>query len=140
MNLDKMFGGMSIASAGLRAERRRIDTIAQNIANANVVAGADGEPYRRREVVFESVMDKELGREVVSASEVAIDEETPLRTVHDPSHPLADKKTGMVTYSNVNMAFEMVDMMTASRSYEANLKAMGTFRDMMRQSLRLLEG
>ena len=140
MNLDKIFGGMSIAASGLRAERRRIDTIAQNIANANVVAGPDGEPYRRREVHFASIMNKALGVEVVEATDVTIDETTPMRTVHDPSHPLADKKTGLVTYSNVNMAFEMVDMMTASRSYEANLKAMGTFRGMMRQSIRLLEG
>lgn len=143
MDLDRIFRGMTVSGSGMLAERKRLDVIAQNIANANSLEGPDGGPYRRRNVVFETIMaDARGGAEVaggVRVGEVAIDMETPLREVHDKNHPLADDR-GVVNYPNVNMAFEMVDLMTAARAYEANLKAVGVYRDMMRQALRLMEG
>ncbi|MEZ6195542.1 MAG: flagellar basal body rod protein FlgC [Planctomycetota bacterium] len=145
MELDGLFTGMSIASSGLGAERQRLDVIARNIANANVVGTPGQAPYRRQEVVFKTILDREARRGdgiagQVTVSEVVDDEETPLREVFDPSHPNADKDTGIVTYSNVNMAFEMVDLMSASRAYDANLKAIQAYRDMATAALRLLEG
>ena len=145
MDLDNIFAGMSISSTGMASERRRLDVIAQNIANANVVATKDGGPYRRKDVIFETVLEDSIGVTTstlggVRVSSVEEDFETPLNEVFNPSHPLADKETGMVSYPNVNMAFEMVDLMTASRSYEANLKAISMYRDMMRQAVSLLEG
>ncbi len=143
MNLNGIFKGMTLSGSGMAAEAARLDVIARNIANANVVANADGEPYRRQDVIFETVMDDALDRDTVKGEvrvvETATDFETPLKEVYDPSHPLADPKTGIVKHSNVNMAFEMVDLMSASRAYEANLKALGAYRDMLRQALRLLE-
>lgn len=145
MDLDGIFDGLSISSSGLTAERARLDTIAKNLANANVVADAGGQAYRRKEVVFETILD-EAGSEAdgtpeggVRVSEVTTDFKTPLRQINDPSHPLADPETGMVTYSNVNTVFEMVDLVSASRSYEANLKAMTVYREMLTQALRFLE-
>ena len=144
MNLDSLFVGMSISSTGLAAERKRLDVIAQNIANANVVSTKNGGPYRRKDVVFETVLagsegatEGNIGGVRVASTEEDMD--TPLNEVFNPGHPLADKETGMVSYPNVNMAYEMVDLMTASRSYEANLKAISLYRDMMRQAVSLLE-
>ena len=141
MDLDRIFKGMAVSGSGMEAERRRLDVIAQNIANANSLQGPDGGPYRRRNVIFETVLEKASGDEAtdgVRIADISEDTETPFREVFDKNHPLADEK-GIVKYPNVNMAFEMIDMMTAARSYEANLKAVGVYRDMMRQSLRLLE-
>jgi flagellar basal-body rod protein FlgC len=144
MELDGLFKGMSISSSGLQAERTRLDVIARNIANANVTKTADGGPYRRQEVVFRTLLDREARRGDGISGSVAVDgiiadTETPMREVQDPSHPNADEE-GTVYYPNVNMAFEMVDLMSASRSYEANLKAMQTYREMATAALRLLEG
>ena len=145
MNLDNLFKGMSISSTGMAAERKRLDVIAQNIANANVVATKDGGPYRRKDVIFESILKDSIGASEGTVGGVRIastdeDFDTPLNEVFDPSHPLADNDTGLVMYPNVNMAFEMVDLMTASRSYEANLKAVSLYREMMKQAVSLLEG
>ncbi|MCB9834124.1 MAG: flagellar basal body rod protein FlgC [Planctomycetes bacterium] len=135
-----MFSGMNVSSSGMSAERRRMDVIARNIANANVVATPEGEAYRRKDVIFETVLDQ-FGDGMpggVRIKETVADFETPMNEVFDPKHPMADEN-GIVQYPNVNMAFEMVDMMTSARSYEANMKAMKLYRDMMTQALSLLE-
>ncbi len=141
MDLDRMFSGMSVSSSGMAAERRRLDVIARNIANANVVATPGGEPYRRQNVVFETILG-ELGGDGlpggVRVKDTLTDHETPMNEVFDPKHPMANEE-GIVAYPNVNMAFEMVDMMTSARSYEANMKAMKLYKDMMSQALTLLE-
>ena len=141
MDLAGMFPGLSVSASGLGAERTRMETIAKNIANANVVADANGTPYQRQEVVFRTVLDAahqdlEGGVEV---ADVVADDHTPAREVFQPGHPMANKD-GMVTYSNVDMANEMVDMLTASRAYEANLRAMRVYKDMVGEAMRLLEG
>ena len=145
MDLDRIFRGMTLSGSGMHAERRRLDVISKNIANANVVAAPGGQPYRRQDVIFETVLQERMDEERVieggvRVAEVSTDWDTPLRDVHDPKHPMADPKTGLVSYSNVNMAFEMVDLIAAARSYEANLRAMGLYRNMVQESLRLLEG
>lgn len=144
MDIDSIFQGMSVSSSGLAAERRRLDVIARNIANANVVAAPGGEPFRRQEVVFQTILEDRIGKDEIAGAvrvkEVVTDTETPAKEIYDPNHPMADPSTGLVTYSNVDMTFEMVDLMSASRAYEANLKAMGVYRDMAMQALRLLEG
>jgi len=140
MELQGIFSGMSVSGSGLAAERKRIDLIAKNIANAETVAPPGGRPYRRQEAIFRTVLEGET--EVaggVRVAEVLEDTATALREVHDPSHPFADPATGNVTYSNVNMAYEMVDLISASRAYEANLRASSTYKDMVTQSLRILE-
>ncbi|MEE9391621.1 MAG: flagellar basal body rod protein FlgC [Planctomycetota bacterium] len=143
MDIDSVFTGISISSSGLHAERARMETIARNIANANVLSTPDGGPYRRREVYFETILADNMSKGDIEGSVritgVADDMETPLREIYDPGHPLADKETGNVQHSNVDMSYEMIDLMSSGRSYEANLKAMKVFKDMAAQALRLLE-
>ena len=142
MNFDTMFRGMTLSGSGMNAERSRLDVIAKNIANANVTATPEGEPYRRQDVVFETVLDDAVDEDglpgQVRVAETSTDFKSPLKEVYDPKHPMADGE-GIVRMSNVNMAFEMVDLISASRAYEANLKAMTSYRDMMQQAMRLLE-
>lgn len=122
-----------VTASALNAERIRLDVVAQNLANINTTHGPDGNVYRRKQVVFESVLDQASGANKVQVSSIQQDS-TPLVRVHNPGHPDADKD-GMVTMPNVNMLEEIVDMMTASRSYEANLQALRTGRQFFHNAL-----
>ena len=143
-----MFDSMHVSASGLAAERLRMDVIAQNLANANSTRGPDGQPYRRHEVVFRSadVGGEADGRVSERASTEAmhgvepvaiVEDPSALRTVYDPSHPDADED-GYVHYPNVNPVTEMVDMMTATRAYEANVTAMNAAKNMALKALDIL--
>jgi flagellar basal-body rod protein FlgC len=143
-----MFDSMHVSASGLAAERLRMDVIAQNLANANSTRGPDGQPYRRHEVVFRSSdvgANEGPGRSERASSEplhgvepVAIVEDpSALRTVYDPQHPDADED-GYVHFPNVNPVTEMVDMMTATRAYEANVTAMNAAKNMALKALDIL--
>jgi len=129
----------NVAASGLSAERLRLQTIATNMANARTTRSEEGGPYQRRVPVFEAVsvdrfgdmLDRETQRVVVSAIEPDGSEAQP---VYDPSHPDADAD-GYVAYPNVNVLQEMVDLMTASRSYEANASVVEATRDMAMRAL-----
>ena len=122
-----MFNIFHISGSAVSAQSQRLNAVASNMANADTVAGPDGQAYKARQVVFQSVlaqngMDQtDVGVQVVGVQE----NQTPGRRVHDPSHQLADAD-GYVTYSNVNSVEEMVNMISASRSYQNNLEVMGT--------------
>jgi flagellar basal-body rod protein FlgC len=138
-----MIPGIDAASGALNAERTRLDVIAGNLANANNTSDASGGVYRRKMVVFESKMAdafNAIGANAGSQVSVAkvMDDPTPLPKVYMPGHPKADKQ-GMVEMPNINPLDEMVDMMTASRSYQANLQAIQTGRSMFEQSLKIVE-
>ena len=144
-----MFDSMHISSSGLAAERLRMDVIAQNLANVNSTRGENGQPYRRREVVFRSMDGGVTGNQPIlgpsattklhGVEPVAIVEDpSALRTVYDPSHPDSDEN-GYVSYPNVNPVTEMVDMMTATRAYEANVTAMNAAKNMALKSLDILK-
>lgn len=129
---------LDLSASGLRAELTRVQVITRNIANANVTQTEDGGPYRRQRVVFEEVLGSAMSRSEsayggVRVTEVSPDP-SPLRTFHDPGHPHADKD-GTVHLPNVDLATEMVDLLSARTSYDANLTAMRAFRDMIRQTL-----
>ncbi|MCA9075338.1 MAG: flagellar basal body rod protein FlgC [Planctomycetaceae bacterium] len=134
-----------VSASGLAAERLRMEVAANNIANAHSTRSIDGGPYRRQQVIFASEVERlTAGRSSGEASlggvrvvEVAADE-SPMPQVHQPGHPDADEN-GMVTMPNVQLPHEMVDLVTASRAYEANLKAMQTYRQMTEQTLSLLQ-
>lgn len=132
-----------ISASGMAAERRRMEVISNNIANANSTRGADGQPYRRQFVVFSADQDA-LAIEDGALSGVKIEgvegDQSPFNEVHMPGHPDADPETGMVKMPNVKLPNEMVDLITASRSYEANLKALSLFKEMVEQTLTLLRG
>ena len=133
-----LFGGLSISGSGMTAERLRMDVIAENLANADSTRGADGQPYRRKGVVlaaagggtFQDVLDGVRVKAIVEDS-------SPGKKIYDPSHPDADKQ-GFVTMPNVNTVTEMVDLITASRGYEANVQAMNAAKQMFQRTLDLL--
>ena len=108
-------------------------TTASNLANAETVAGPDGVPYKARHVVFQAKgADATAG---VRVSQV-YEDKSPGKTVHDPKHPLADAQ-GYVTQSNVNVVEEMVNMISASRSYQNNIDVMNTARQLLSKTLQL---
>jgi flagellar basal-body rod protein FlgC len=117
------------SSSGLYAERMRLDTISANIANANSVSTPETEAYRRKVVVLQA---DENGVTV----EKIIPENIPLRSVNEPDHPMADSE-GNVEYSNVNPVMEMVNMMSATRAYEANVAAFNSAKGMIQAALSI---
>ncbi|MEI6035178.1 MAG: flagellar basal body rod protein FlgC [Verrucomicrobiae bacterium] len=124
-----------ITSSALNAEKFRLDIVAENIANANTTKGPDGLAYQRKTVSFQSVADQVFG----SPGEVNVGvskDSSAGSTVYNPSHPHADK-SGMVSMPNVNVAYEMVDLMSASHSYEANLAVIRNARQMASQALSI---
>ncbi len=137
---DPLFAGMRISASGLAAERTRIDTIAENIANARTTRTPEGGPYRRKIVLFEPLLersgsgaDRSIG---VAATRVVRDETTDFERILDPSHPDAGPD-GMVAYPNVNTVLEMADLITAMRAYEANLTAQENFVRIAERALEL---
>jgi flagellar basal-body rod protein FlgC len=140
---------LEISASGLRAQRLRLDVVASNLANANSTRStADGGgPYRRRSVVFRSEPLPETFEQAlnggphggalraVHVARIVKDETTP-RMVHDPTHPDANRE-GFVAYPNVNVVAEMVDLMTATRGYEANVQAIRAMRVMGEAALRI---
>lgn len=133
--------GVQSTTAALTAERTRLDTIAQNIANANTTRGLDGKPYQRQQVVFESVLDRArssngLEPQMSGPRVSKIERDTrPLRSVYQPGHP--DAKDGMVQMPNVNIHEEMADLIAASRTFEANLAVLKTAKQMTIQALSI---
>jgi flagellar basal-body rod protein FlgC len=133
------------AASALAAERMRIEVAVSNLANAESTRGPDGQPYRRRDVVLESkpveAFDVALGRATATGVRVAavIEDSGPARRRYEPSHPDADGE-GYVALPNVNPAEEMVDMIGASRAYQANLTAISLIRDLVQRALELGRG
>lgn len=132
-----IFSTIRIAGSALTSERLRMDVIAENLANANTTRGVDGEPYRRKQVVVQ-----ERGgsfEDVLNGVQVAgiVEDGAPLRRVYDPGHPDADKD-GYVELPNVNSVTEMVDLITATRAYEANVQIMTSSRQSFTRTLDLL--
>jgi flagellar basal-body rod protein FlgC len=135
--------GIDASSSALTAERTRLDVIAGNLANANNTCDATGGVYHRKMVLFESkLQDAMSGDSQTAPTEVSVarivDDPTPLPKVYMPGNPKADAQ-GMVTMPNVNPLDEMVDMLTASRSYQANLQVISTGRSMFEQSLKIAQ-
>lgn len=148
-----MYPALGVSATGLAAQRLRMDVIANNLANVDSATGV-GQAYRRRVVMMSeapsgvefrlpatggaSAMGAGAGGDLhgVNVSEIAEDQ-TPLRKVYEPGNPLADTQ-GYVTKSNVNPVTEMVDMVAATRSYQANVTAFDATKAMAGESLRLL--
>ena len=131
-----LISGIDITSGALAAQRMRLDIVAQNIANAETTRTAAGGPYQRQVVSFETELVKRAGGQTlqsVHVSGVSADK-TPGQKVFNPQHPDAGPD-GLVTMPNVNLAFEMVDLITASRSYEANLAVVKNAKAMAMKTL-----
>ncbi|MGD0074794.1 MAG: flagellar basal body rod protein FlgC [Candidatus Binataceae bacterium] len=131
---------VGVASSGLSAQSLRITLIAQNLANADSVASPEGGPYQRRLPVFEAAsLPGDEGTQTLRVKVAAVlRDQTPPRVTHDPSNPLADA-SGNVAQPSINPVMEMVDLMQASRSYEANLSTLQTAHDVALKTLDLLK-
>ncbi|MET0519435.1 MAG: flagellar basal body rod protein FlgC [Burkholderiaceae bacterium] len=136
-----MFQIFSVSGSAVSAQSQRLNAVASNLANADTVAGPDGQPYKARQVVFQTALvgaANDLTASGVRVSTVTEDQ-TPGRRIHDPSHPQADAE-GYVTYSNVNTVEEMVNMISASRSYQNNIEVMSTAKSLLLKTLQLGQG
>ncbi|BBO56498.1 flagellar basal body rod protein FlgC [Cobetia sp. AM6] len=155
------FSIFNVAGSAMAAQSQRINAVASNMANADSVAGPDGKPYQARQVVFEyaplarqanaslataslaggglatQMASRSAGVGGVRVSSVELSD-APARQEYRPDHPLADEQ-GYVTFSNVDPVAEMVDMIAASKSYEANVEVFNTSKSLLRKTLTLGE-
>lgn len=143
MSFGRLLSSTDISASGLTAERLRMEIAANNIANVHTTSTPEGGPYRRQQVAFETALNSSLSRDAgedmagVTVKGIG-DDPSELPRIFNPGHPDADAD-GFVTMPNVKLPMEMVDLMTASRAYDANLKSLTTFRKMAEQSLVLMD-
>ena len=143
-----LFGSMNVSASGMTAQRLRMDTISQNLANINTTRGENGEPYRRKTVIFEEItqnnnfksmlnsyLDDSTKAGGVKVSGIHEDSAPYIRT-YDPTHPDADVD-GYVSMPNVNSIEEMTNLISANRSYEANITAFNATKAMISGALNI---
>jgi len=142
-----IFNAIDAAASGMSAERLRMDVISNNIANANTSRTAEGGPYRRQMVVFEPRSNETSFAQIMATAQqqnsesgvrvtgIVKDQSAP-RMVYDPGHPDANKE-GYREMPNINIVTEMVDMMTATRAYEANVTAVNAAKNMAMKALEI---
>ncbi|MFN3886415.1 MAG: flagellar basal body rod protein FlgC [Aquabacterium sp.] len=133
-----MFNIFNVSGSAVSAQAQRLNVVASNLANADTVAGPDGQSYKARHVIFSTTQMGSVGAAGVTVSNVTEDN-SPGRRVHDPRHPQADAE-GYVTYSNVNAVEEMVNMISASRSYQNNVEVMTTTKTLLMKTLQMGQG
>jgi flagellar basal-body rod protein FlgC len=133
-----LISGIDVTASALNAQKTRLDIVAQNIANAQTTRTPDGKPYQRQIVSFESELVRRAGGASLQSVRIAaIDaDRTPGQQVYNPQHPDAGAD-GLVTMPNVNLSYEMVDLITASRAYEANLSVAKSARQMAMRTLEI---
>lgn len=150
MGFETSLAAFNISASGMTAERLRMEVVANNIANASVTRTPEGGPYRRKDVVFETALNPAApGHGPAGAHETSglagvravgiVEDGSELPRRYEPGHPDADPD-GFVTMPNVNLPVEMVNLITATRAYEANLKAAQSFIDMNQQALTIVRG
>ncbi len=146
-----LFGSIKISGQGLSVQRQRMQVVASNMANISTTQTAEGGPYRRRMLVVEAIPKSEFESELkdfmtneqddqiygARATEIRHDP-SPLLQKYEPDHPHANAQ-GYVAYPNINPSIEMVDMINTNRSYEANVSAIKSAREMIRSTLDLLK-
>lgn len=141
---------INISASGLTAEKLRMDVISRNIANVNTTRTADGTPYRRQVVVFQEGDKRMSFSDYLSDASKSfigsgikvtgiIEDKTPFKSVYDPGHPDADEE-GYVKMPNVDVMTEMVNMISASRAYEANVTAINSAKSMALKALEIGRG
>ena len=130
-----MFSIFNVSGSAISAQSQRLNVVASNLANVDAVAGPDGKAYKARQVVFQTAP---MGADSAAGVRVSTIQEsnTPGKRTHDPSHPLADAE-GYVSHSNVNAVEEMVNMISASRSYQNNVEVMNTAKTLLLKTLQM---
>ena len=134
-----MMSIFSVSGSAASAQSQRLNVVASNLANADTVAGPDGQAYKARQVTFQTQLVGELANDPTAAGvrvSTVTEDNTPGRRVHDPKNPAADAD-GYVTYSNVNPVEEMVNMISASRSYQNNIEVMNTAKSLLLKTLQM---
>jgi flagellar basal-body rod protein FlgC len=141
-----LFSLLSVSASGMSAQRARAELLVENLANSETTRTPEGGPYRRKDAVFSSepadspfssIFEAQLGRpDGVKVSEIVVDDREPDRR-YLPGHPDADKE-GYVAFPRINPAEDMVDLMSATRSYQANVAAISAVKDMIQRSIDLL--
>ena len=144
--MSSLFGVLSIGASGMEAQRTRAELLVENLTNAETTRTPEGGPYRRKDVVFESAAVSSPFSSMfrsqlesaggVAVSEIVTDSSDPERR-YMPGHPDADKD-GYVAFPKINTAENMVDLMNASRSYQANVSAISAVKDMIQRSIDLM--
>jgi flagellar basal-body rod protein FlgC len=137
----EMFRSFKISGSALAAEKLRVDLVAGNLANMHTTRTAAGGAYRRKTIVFAESYSKARSAFAGKGVRVAsiVDDPNPSRLEYDPEHPDANEE-GFVPYPNINLAKEMTDLITASRSYEANTTAINTFKSLYLKALEIGRG
>jgi flagellar basal-body rod protein FlgC len=129
-----LFDIFNVAGSAMNAQSQRLNVVASNLANADSATSSTGGPYRAKQVVFNAV--PVAGDATGVAVAAVIDDPSPMKTVYDPKNPLADDK-GYVTMPNVNVVEEMVNMISASRSYQSNVEMMNTTKSLLLKTFNL---
>ena len=130
-----MFSIFNVSGSAVSAQSQRLNVVASNLANADAVAGPDGQGFKARQVVFQTTL---MGSDAAAGVRVSAIQESnePFKRVHNPNHPSADAQ-GYVNYSNVNPVEEMVNMISASRSYQNNIEVMNTAKSLLLKTLQM---
>lgn len=134
-----MMNIFNVSGSAASAQSQRLNVVASNLANADTVAGPNGQAYKARQVTFQTVLVGANGQDPTAAGVMVSsvsEDQTPGRRVHDPANPGADTD-GYVTYSNVNAVEEMVNMISASRSYQNNVEVMNTAKSLLMKTLQM---
>jgi flagellar basal-body rod protein FlgC len=130
-----LFNIFNVAGSGMAAQSQRLNVVASNLANADSTTGADGKPYRAKQVVFSAITMGGADAQGVKVARVAEDT-SPMKMVYDPKHPMADAK-GYVSMPNVNVVDEMVNMISASRAYQNNVDVLNTSKTLLLKTLTI---
>ncbi|MBC3870148.1 flagellar basal body rod protein FlgC [Undibacterium oligocarboniphilum] len=130
-----LFNVFNVAGSAMSAQSQRLNVVSSNLANADSVTSSDGSPYKAKQVVFSAVPVNGTASTAVKVSEV-VEDAAPPKLMYDPKHPLADEK-GYVAMPNVNVVEEMVNMISASRSYQTNVETMNAAKSMLLKTLTL---
>ena len=131
-----LFNIFNVSGSAMSAQSQRLNVVASNLANADSATSASGEAYRARQVVFEATPAQDGGASTGVRVKQVIEDPSPLKQVYDPKHPMADEK-GYVSMPNVNVVDEMVNMLSASRSYQTNVETMNAAKTMLLKTLTL---
>jgi flagellar basal-body rod protein FlgC len=134
-----MLSILNISGSAASAQSQRLNVVASNLANADTVATPNGQAYKARQVTFQTELMGQIPNDPTTAGvrvSTVTEDQTPGRRVHDPKNPSADAD-GYVTYSNVNPVEEMVNMISASRSYQNNLEVMNTAKTLLLKTIQL---
>lgn len=130
-----LFNILNVSASAMSAQGQRLNTVASNLANADSATSATGQAYKAKQVVFQAVPSSSPGASAVKVQQV-VEDPSPPKMVYDPKHPMADEK-GYVAMPNVNVVEEMVNMISASRSYQNNVEVANAAKTMLLKTLTL---